>query len=282
MFGNFIEKLFAGKWIAGADIEDALNITKEFNDKNIFTLINYLGEDITNKEKIEHTKMIYYKLIDEIYKRKLNANLSIKPTQLGALINNKYLEENYKSIVNAALRKNIFVWLDMEGPNIVDTTIKLYMKEIVKHNTGICIQANLKRSINDVKKLPSYAVIRLVKGAYTVSEMDGYTSKAEVNKNFRFIMNYLFKHNKHFMIATHDLKMIEIARSLNKKHKKLVDYAFLRGIMNNYAESIAANERVSIYVPFGEEWIAYSYRRMRESGHVSLIFKSLIPERLKK
>ncbi|MGC8648942.1 MAG: proline dehydrogenase family protein [Candidatus Micrarchaeia archaeon] len=283
MFGNFVEKFFAGKWIAGANIEDALNIAKEFNNEGISTLINYLGEDITEKAKIEHTKRIYYRLIDEIYKRKLDADLSIKPTQLGALINNKYLEENYKSIVNAASRKNIFVWLDMEGPNMVDTTINLYKKEIAKHNTGICIQSNLKRSINDIKKMPKNAVIRLVKGAYTVSEVDGYTNKAEVNKNFKFIMHYLFKNNAHFMVATHDLKMIEIARFLNKKYKKSVEYAFLRGIMNNYAKSLALkNEKVSIYVPFGEEWIAYSYRRMRESGHISLIFKSLIPERFKK
>jgi len=279
---DFIEKRFAGKWIAGATIEDAVFAARYFNNRDISAIINYLGEEISEKDKVEKTKEVYKNLIDRINTENLNAAISLKPTQLGSLISKEYLNENYLQIVNYASKKNIFVWLDMEAPDNVDLTIDLYKSGIKFSNTGICIQSNLKRSFNDIKKLPKNAVIRLVKGAYSVDNKIGYTNKEEVNKNFRFLMNYLFENKNKFMIATHDIRMIEHARALNKKYKRDVTYAFLRGIMNSYAESLAKTEKVAVYIPFGEDWIAYSYRRMRESGHVSLIFRSLIPERFKK
>jgi proline dehydrogenase len=78
------------------------------------------------------------------------------------------------------------------------------------------------------------------------------------------------------MIATHDDKIIEIARKLNKKYKRKITYAMLNGIRNKYAVALAkSNERVMLYVPFGSDWVNYSMRRLKEQGHLSLIARSM-------
>ncbi|MCL5433352.1 MAG: proline dehydrogenase family protein [Candidatus Marsarchaeota archaeon] len=274
---NILEKLIAGRWIAGSNIDDVLEEAKAINKHNISAILNYLGEDITDENKIAETINVYKDLIDKIYEKRINADISIKPTQIGARINNTFLEKNYLYLIKYANSKNVFVWLDMEDHDVVDSTIKLYKKGLkYTNNIGICIQSNLKRSINDLNHLPRNSIIRIVKGAYAVDDKIGYNSKAKVNNNYKLLIKYLFENMGRFVVATHDIKMIEYAKSLNKKYKKNVSYAFLKGIMNEYAKELANSKKVSMYVPFGDQWIQYSYRRMREAGHISLILKSLM------
>jgi proline dehydrogenase len=90
-------------------------------------------------------------------------------------------------------------------------------------------------------------------------------------------MKYLFKNSKRFMIATHDDRMIEIARELEKRYRKRIMFAMLKGIRHKLAlRLVSQNERVYIYVPFGEEWVEYSARRLKELEHSMLILRSII------
>lgn len=274
---NSIEKFFSGRWIAGAHIEDALKVAKKFNSKNMTAIINYLGEAINDKSMIEKTLERYLFIISKIKENNLNAEISLKPTQLGLGFDEKLLFDSYAKIVGEAKRNNIFVWLDMEESNFIGDTIKLYYSQIDSKNTGICIQAYLKRSSIDVKDITrKEGIIRLVKGVYKESDAVAFQGREEITKNYVELMRYLFENSKRFMIATHDLSIIESAMSLNKKYNRTVEYAMLNGIRNRYAARLAKEgEDVCIYVPFGEQWTKYAYRRLREGGHALLIFKSL-------
>jgi proline dehydrogenase len=274
---NGFEKFFSGRWIAGAHIEDALEVAKKFNSKNITAIINYLGEAIRDKDKIEATVDRYLFIISKIKENNLNAEISLKPTQLGLGFDEKLLFDSYAKIVGEARRNNIFVWLDMEENNFVDDTIKLYYSQTNSKNTGICIQAYLKRSIIDVKDITKKdGIIRLVKGAYKESSDVAFQDMEEITKNYVELMRYLFENSKRFMIATHDLSIIELAKNLNKIYNRTIEYAMLNGIRNRYAVRLAKEgKNVYIYVPFGEQWTKYAYRRLREGGHALLILKSL-------
>ncbi|MCL4383198.1 MAG: proline dehydrogenase family protein [Candidatus Marsarchaeota archaeon] len=271
-----IEKLLAGRWIAGAYIEDAIHETKKFNNLKVTAILNYLGEDFKDIENVKKSTNIYLKLIDDIKKYKLKAQISLKPTQLGLLINQKVLIQNYLKIVSNASKANIFVWLDMENSQYVDDTIKLYYKGMKYKNVGICIQSYLKRSFNDIKHIVSkQGIIRLVKGAYTEPENIAYKTRDEVTKNYVKLMKYLFINSDKFLIASHDLNMINYAESLQKKYKRDISYAMLKGIRNKYLIKLAKNNKTRVYIPFGTTWIAYSFRRLKEAGHLKLILRSL-------
>lgn len=274
-FNGVIERLVAGKWIAGEHINDAIRVSKRFNKNNIVTIINYLGERLNERSTVENSVEIYLKLIDAITTHGVAAEISVKATQLGLLLGKNEFEKNYRKIIRHAHRKMVFVWLDMEEYEFVTDTIAVYEKHIGE--TGICVQSYLKRSYNDVKKLAKRnATIRLVKGAYGLPGSVAYKDREKTTLNYVKIVDFMYEHCKKFTVGTHDSKIIENALRLNKKYKRDVTYAMLNGIRNRYATELAnSGEKVSIYVPFGEEWIGYSYRRLKELSHLKLIIRSL-------
>lgn len=275
--GGTIEKLLAGRWIAGAGIRDAISTTKRFNKERISASINYLGENFSDKAEVDRTVGVYAKLIEEIHGSNVDAAISVKPTQLGLLIGKGYAKRNYSRIVRLARKKGIFVWLDMEEHQYVDDTISLYRSQQRRRGTGICIQAYLRRSDDDVKRLvKAGAVIRLVKGAYKEGERIAYPTRKAVTANYLRLMSYLFRNSDEFMIATHDTDMIREALLLNRSYRRKVSYAMLNGIRNKYLVELAKmGNKTVVYIPFGERWFDYSVRRLREEGHLTLILRSL-------
>jgi proline dehydrogenase len=272
-----LEKLFAGRWIAGYYPKDAIDRTKFLNSKGISTLINYLGEDFSNITKVRDAVSTYMELIDQIQYNKICAYISLKPTQIGLCISYNLMLSNYIKIVKHAKSKGIFIWFDMEAPETVNDTIKAYKSAIKYGNTGICIQSYLKRSGRDISELiKKKGKIRLVKGAYHLKTNEVFKSHRQVSHNYRILMEKLIKSSNNFMLATHDSQMIDQAIKLNKKYKKNITFAMLSGIRNKYARYLVEHRhKVSLYVPFGSDWIGFSYRRLIEQRHMKIIVRSL-------
>ncbi len=273
---GIIERLFAGRWIAGETFEDALRVAMRFNSHKISVLINYLGEDISDPKEVDNTVAEYSSLINIISKSKLNASISIKPTQIGYSISEKLFFKNYSYILNLASKRKIFLWLDMEDIDAIESTIDAYLNNFDGKNSGICIQAYLKRSAQDIRRIVKRGgIVRLVKGAYSPKH-GGFGSRALIDNNYKKLLYYLFLNSKQFMVATHDAHEIDYAVKMNRKWRRNVVFGMLNGINNRYAASLAKNkEKVAIYIPYGPNWISYSYRRLKEEGHAITIIKSL-------
>lgn len=277
-FSYAIERKVSGRWIAGPTISDAMALAKKANSKGISVLINYLGEDFVGSREVSDAIETYLRLLDEIEKERASADISVKPTQIGLKLGRMLMESNYTKVVDHAKARGIFVWLDMEEPGTVDKTIEMYLKSVKKGNVGICVQAYLKRSHIDLARIVrAGGIVRLVKGAYSLREGITFQSKSEIADNYRKMLRYLFEHSERFTVATHDPSIIDYAMELNHVHRRKVTYAMLNGINNKKALAIARKkEGIALYVPFGTRWIAYSYRRLKEGGHLSLILQSLM------
>jgi proline dehydrogenase len=275
-FNDIVEHIFASRWISGTRMEDAIKSSKHFNALGIRTIINYLGEEITKQEMVDATVDTYVRLIRYIKNYGINADISVKPTQLGLSISEQEAMSNYSKLVKDARLSSVFVWLDMEGEPTVDSTIKMYLSEVQQGGVGICLQAYLKRTESDLQRIAkSGGVVRLVKGAYSSSKSKSFTTWEEVTRNYAKLMQLAYEQCTEFTIATHDTEMIRKSIELNKKYKRKVTYAMLKGIRNRLAASLAKDNKMSLYVPFGEQWISYSYRRLKEAGHLKLLLKSL-------
>lgn len=277
---SFFERLLAGRWIAGPSIQDAVDRTEKFNRKGIGTILNYLGEDFRDKGSVEQAVEKYLKLIKSVHDSRIKADISVKPTQIGLSISYRYASANYARILDAARHRHLFVWLDMEDHRHVDRTIRLYLEHLKarrKKDTGICIQAYLRRSGIDMARIVGKGgVIRLVKGAYRESARIAYGSKKGTDENYSKLMKYLFDKSDQFTIATHDAAMIEQARHLQSIRHRNVTFAMLNGIRDKYAENLARKHmKVYIYVPFGERWVDYSLRRLHELSNALLVIRSL-------
>src|SRR3972149_1430968 len=181
---------FARQWIAGVTLDEAVERVKKENNSGMGAIINFLGEHVKDKAEARMNMEENLKILQEIDSKKIRAALSIKLTQLGLLIDKNLCSSNVENIVSSASSNNIFVWIDMENSPYTEDTIDIYLDIIKKfRNTGIAIQANLRRSESDVKRIAlAGGIIRLVKGAYSEKKEVAYQERSEVEINFSKLM----------------------------------------------------------------------------------------------
>ena len=271
---------FANQWIAGDTIDDALTSAKDAYKSGRHVIINKLGEYHTSKKQISTTVSEYQKITNSLRKWKIRGAISVKPTQVGLSISQKECYRNYEKIIKNARSHHIFVWIDMESADHTDETIELYHSFFSRYERlGIALQANLKRTENDLRDLISMgAKIRLVKGAYGENARISYKTKEDVDANYVKLMKTLFKNGNEFGIATHDSKIISKAQKLSKTYPKKFEFELLKGIREDLKPDLIKKKFVvSDYIPYGTNWLPYSIRRIKErKRNILLLGSSLL------
>lgn len=268
---------FAKQWIAGDSIDDALTSAKDAYQNGRHAIINRLGEYNKTRGVIENTIQEYEQIIGSFRKWNVRGAISVKPTQVGMSINRKTCLESFERIIDSAAKSHVFVWIDMESSEHTDDTIELYYDLFSRYERlGIAIQANLKRSLDDVRDLIRHgAKIRIVKGAYSEKSKIAFKTRDKVDQNYLKIMKLLFKNANEFGIATHDSKLIKNAVSLSKKFQKKFEFQLLKGVREEIKpELVKQGFTVSDYIPYGTNWLPYSIRRLRERKRNILLLGS--------
>ncbi len=268
---------FANQWIAGNTISDALDSAKIAYKNGRHAIINKLGEYLTSNAEIRETVKDYQKIVLSFKKWNVRGGISIKPTQIGLSVSKDVCLQNLQKIIKRATESHTFVWIDMESSDHTDETIGIYYDLFARYERlGIALQANLKRTKNDMIDLLSHgAKIRLVKGAYKEKATISYRSKNDVDKNFLKLMRLLFKKGNEFGIATHDVSMIEHAVKLSKKYERKFEFQMLKGIRDEIKPKLLKKHFVvSDYIPYGTNWLAYSIRRLKERKRNILLLGS--------
>lgn len=267
--------IFAKKYVAGPLLDDALNVTKELNKENIMSTIDILGEDIKKMEEANFYKNKCIRVLEEIKTNQLDANLSLKPTQMGYAINKNFGFDNIRQIVKRAYELDNFVRLDMEDSPYTTGTIEMYkqLRKEFNNHVGVVLQSYLRRTIDDIEYLSDDKMnVRLCKGIYIEPEKVAYTKKDLIVENYKYCLEELFKKKAYVGIATHDEKLVFHAMKLIRDYNlKPSDYEFqmLLGVTGNLRQFILDRKnRLRIYVPFGKQWLAYSKRRLKENPYI--------------
>jgi proline dehydrogenase len=267
--------LFAKKYIAGEKLEDAVNVVNSLNEKGILATMDVLGEAVTSKAECEEAKKECLQVLETIKKNNLNSNLSLKPTQLGLVIDPEFCYNQISEILELAKSNNNFVRIDMEDSPTTDATIALYLRLKQKYsNVGIVVQSYLKRTLSDVQspklKNTSY---RLCKGIYNEPAEIAFKGKQEVRDNFIAVLDYLLDNGNYVGIATHDDYLIRKSYELIKKKnidKSRFEFQMLYGVKERLRDKINADGyKIRIYVPFGQHWYRYSIRRLQENPNMA-------------
>jgi proline dehydrogenase len=280
--------IFSKRYIAGKKIEDAIRVSRDLNGQGIKVTVDLLGEFITKLSEAEKNKMEYLDIIDTFIKEKIDGNFSLKPTMFGLLIDKEVCYKNIREIVQRAAAYNSFVRVDMEDSQCVDLEIELFrkLKAEFPKNVGLVFQAYLIRTKKDLenlldihsKEIPiSY---RLCKGIYVESPEIAYKKYEEINKHFLEDLEFMFKKGIYPGIATHDKPLVEGAYKLIEKYKvpkNMYEFQMLYGVTPELRKSIVdKGHAMRVYVPFGEQWFAYSTRRLKENPKMAwLIIRAL-------
>lgn len=274
--------IFARKYIAGLTLADALDVTAKLNKKGISGTIDVLGEAVQTKEEAIEAKNDCLKVLEELSKNKLDANLSIKPTQFGIKIDEDFAFELVMEVVKKAAEFNNFIRIDMEDSSLTDKTIQLFKRVKEKNsNVGIVLQAYLKRTFNDVTALNKIgANYRLCKGIYIEPAEIAYKDKNEIRKSFLKCLEEVIDKGNYIGIATHDEFLINSSyKMITTKNvtKDKFEFQMLYGVTENLRDMICNDGyKIRVYIPFGKKWHNYSMRRLQENPQIAwYIFKSL-------
>ncbi len=280
--------LFSKRYIAGKKIEDAIQASRELNREGIMVTVDLLGEFIKTLDEAEDNKNEYLNIIETFEKENIDGNYSLKPTMFGLLIDKDAAYTYIREIVAKAASYNNFVRVDMEDSQCVDLEIELYrkLKKEFPKNCGLVLQAYLKRTMQDYKDLMDLHSeevplnYRLCKGIYVEPEEIAYKKYDEINQNFLKGIEFMFRNGIYAAIATHDKPVIEGAYELIEKYNvpnDMYEFQMLYGVTPERRQSIVDDgHRMRVYVPYGEQWFAYSTRRLKENPKMAFhIIKAL-------
>ncbi len=283
VFPKKIVRIFANRYIAGDNINDAVKKVKELNSKGIMATMDVLGEAIKNKEEAIQSKQESIEVLDVIEKHKLNSNLSVKLTMIGLNLDYNFCLGLITEIVEYAKNKNNFVRIDMEDSSVTESTVKIFETLRKKYdNVGIVLQSYMKRSEQDILRLYKIgATFRICKGIYIEPEEIAFKKRQEVRDNFLKITKLALEKKSYVGIATHDEYLVEGSKKIVSElglKKDEYEFQMLLGVTENLRDKILSEGyRMRVYVPFGERWYQYSMRRFKENPNVvGAVMKSLL------
>jgi len=258
----------ANNFVAGESPDGALDHAASLNARGVGAILNLLGEHYHDRAPADEDADEYIHLLDEISARDLDASVSVKPSQVGLDLGDDVFAENLTRIVDHAIEHDVFVWVDMEDHTTTDATLDAVVENADRDGAdlGIAIQANLKRTGDDLERLADTDVtVRLVKGAYDEPKAVAYKKKEQVNEAYEQHLEFLFRECEYVAVGSHDPRMIALADQLHDEYGTDYEIQMLMGVRDDAQLELAADGvRVVQYVPYGSKWAQYFYRRVME------------------
>jgi len=264
-------RLGAARFVAGETLDDCLAVLADLNAKGLHANTTLLGEDVESREETESVVAEFRTVLDRIRERELEANLAVKLTHLGLLIDEELAYENVSALVDHAAERGNFVRIDMEHSSVVDATLGIYrrLRESGRENVGCVLQAYLYRTPNDLEALlPLAPNLRLVKGAYLEPPDVAYPKKPDVDDAYRRLLERALQGGAYVAVATHDQRLIDHTVRFTGQHgidRDRFELQMLYGVRPQLQRDLAARGfKVLVATPYGPEWYPYLMRRLAE------------------
>ncbi|MBA2338197.1 MAG: proline dehydrogenase family protein [Acidimicrobiia bacterium] len=274
---GLVRKVFTGtrpgralstRFVAGETLDEAAAVARRLNAKGARVSLDYLGEHVEDRPQALGARDDYLACLDRIAADGIDANISIKLTQLGLGFDDDLAVESLHTLAARAAEAETSVTVDMEESAFTAATLDVYEKvQAERGNVGIAIQAYLHRTAADLDRiLPLDGHIRLCKGAYAEPEDIAFQSGDEVDASFdRLLATLMAAKNVRPAVATHDGDRIRLARNLGSQRTGYFELQMLYGVRPTLQDQLLADDlRLRIYVPYGVAWYPYLTRRMAE------------------
>jgi proline dehydrogenase len=262
------------RFMPGEELSDALAAAQRLQAKNIGAIFTRLGENVTDQAEARSVIEHYLEVLRSVREKQLDAEISVKPTQLGLDLSPELCYSNLKTIIEQEDPRRV-VWIDMEASNYVDTTLQLYRRALGEFpNVGVCLQAYLHRTKDDLARLlPLRASIRLVKGAYNEPPEIAFPEKSRVDENYFSLAKEMLLAKKaeptiRAAFGTHDmvlLRRISEFAATSGLPKNDLEVQMLYGIQSGEQERLARDGYTSkVLVSYGSHWYTWFVRRLAE------------------
>ena len=271
---------FAKRYIAGDDLESAQSTANKLTSNGFELSFNYVGEYCKTIEEARQAQNQYSEILN--YYQNQTIDISIKLSQFGLLLNPEACEDLVLKVAEQAHNNGQTIRFDMEHSTITDRTLDLClrMNKEFPETIGTALQARLFRTKDDMLELMKNNVsVRLVKGAYLEKQTIALKSYKDIQNNYLQLITLLgSRTDRRCAVATHDEIILD--NILSRADADRFDFEFIYGIRRDLQQKLKdQGQKVRIYLPYGENWLPYALRRLREWKNLVFILRSFIKER---
>src|SRR6266566_4544269 len=275
------------RFMPGEDLPAALDAAAGLAQAGLGSVLTHLGEQVTSRDEADGVRDQYQRVLDEIRRRELPAEISVKLTHLGLELDPRACLQHLLALATRAADARSFLWIDMEESRYVDATLELYRAVRAAHaGVGVCLQAYLRRTPADLETLlPLAPAIRLVKGAYNESPDVAFPKKRDVDAAYAVLAGRLLERaaqgEARAVFGTHDVGLIarlrERALAVGAA-PGAYEVHMLYGI--RAAEQRALQSEgvpVRVLISYGTHWFPWYMRRLAERpANVWFVVRNLL------
>jgi proline dehydrogenase len=280
-----ITRRMVSRFVAGQTLEEALAVVERLQEAGLRTTVDVLGESVRERAQAEAAADRYVATLDALVGRGLDGNVSLKPSQMGVVLDPELGRDNVARVAATARARGAFVRVDMEDHTLTEATLELVRQlRTTTPDVGVVIQSYLRRSAADVERLIAEGTrVRLCKGAYDEPEELAFVTRAEVDSSYVELMERLLRDGAYPALATHDLAIIRRAIAFARRGgigPERFEFQMLYGVRRDLqAQLVRDGWTVRVYVPYGTEWYPYFMRRLAERpANVLFLLRSLLRE----
>jgi proline dehydrogenase len=276
------------RFMPGETLEEAIAAAAALRELGLGTVLTELGENVSNAAQADQAARHYLIALETIGARGLDCHISVKLTQLGLDVDHARCRSNLRALLAHAREHHTFVWIDMEQHTYVDATLEIYREALSAFsNVGVCLQAYLYRTVNDLNALlPLGGGVRLVKGAYRERSDIAMPKKRDVDDNFLSLAKTMMGRDAResglrAVFGTHDARLInDIQQHMDStgEPRESAEFHLLFGIQRAEQARLAREHyRARILISYGEQWFPWYMRRLAERpANVLFVAKSML------
>lgn len=274
---SFVRRLFAEsstgrrlslRFVAGETLDEAAATVRKLNEAGAQVSLDHLGEHVADPDAVAEARDDYLRCLDRIRDDHLDANISVKLTQLGLGLDDDLAVASLRALAARAAEGGATVTVDMEESELVEKTVTAFETVQSEYgNLGIAVQSYLYRTPADLDRIVVRGGhVRLCKGAYAEPARVAHQDPDRVDAEFDALTRRLMATPGIApAIATHDTDRIELAKQLSKSRSEPWEFQMLYGVRTSLQRSLLEDGYpLRVYVPYGTAWYPYLTRRMAE------------------
>jgi len=275
------------RFMPGEDLDSALAAARAVGASGAGAVLTCLGENLAAQSEAEQVSSHYRHALDRIQGASLDAEISIKLTQLGLDFSRDECEKHVTALVERATALGSWIWIDMESTEYTDVTLDIYRRVRERHATvGVCVQSYLRRTARDLDALIGMgAGVRLVKGAYKEPSDRAFPRKRDVDANYFTLAAELLGQRARAagvraIFGTHDPDLIGRIEAAGRRlglPARGLEFQMLYGIRPQEQARLAGlGYRFRVLISYGDAWFPWYMRRLAERpANVLFVLKSL-------
>lgn len=275
------------RFMPGESFDDMLVAARAMAERGVAAVFTRLGENVRDAAEADDVAAHYLDAVARVGAAGMDAEPSIKLTQLGLDIDRAFAFAHARRLALAAHEAGSYLWVDMEQSPYVDRTLDLVRQlrdEIPR--VGVCLQAYLVRTPEDLDDIIDRGIgVRLVKGAYNEPPTVAYPHKADVDDHYFTLSKAMLAdparaRRGRAVFGTHDIRLIARIRehaAATDVPQTAYEFHMLYGIHRAEQLRLAGDgARVRVLIAYGPYWFPWYMRRLAERpANVWFVAKSL-------